>query len=162
MATVHLICGSIGAGKTTYAIALADRVRGVRFSVDEWMANLFLADRPEALSLAWAVERTARCETQIWAVADQVLARGMDVVFDVGLSKRQHRDRFRMRAGQVGAESKLHYIDVDSQTRRTRVRLRNDVGQPSFVVTDAMFDWMEKWFEVPDDDELFGAMIVCS
>ena len=93
MATVHLICGSTGAGKTTYAIALADRVKGVRFSIDEWMTNLFLPDRPAELTLAWAVERTARSETQIWAVADQILARATDVVLDVGLSKRQHRDR---------------------------------------------------------------------
>jgi predicted kinase len=165
MATVHLICGSTGAGKTTYAIALADRVKGVRFSLDEWMANLFLADRPEQLSLAWAVERTARCEMQIWAVADQLLARGIDVVLDVGLSKREHRDHFRTRAAQVGAQSKLHFLDVDPQTRRDRLRLRNEkpqIGHPSLQVTDAMFDWMERWFEAPDDDELFGAMIVCS
>jgi hypothetical protein len=25
-----------------------------------------------------------------------------------------------------------------------------------------MFDWLERWFEAPDDDELYGAMIVCS
>jgi predicted kinase len=164
MATVHLICGSTGAGKTTYAIALADRVKGVRFSIDEWMTNLFLPDRPAELTLAWAVERTARSETQIWAVADQILARATDVVLDVGLSKRQHRDRFRLRAGQVGAQSKLHYLDVDAQTRRERIHLRNgkETGQRSLVVTDAMFDWMERGFEAPDDDELYGAMIVCS
>jgi predicted kinase len=165
MPTVHLICGSTGAGKTTYAKALADRVRGVRFSIDEWMANLFLADRPEPLILAWAVERTARCEKQMWSAADQLLARGTDVVYDVGLSKREHRDRFRIRAGQVGAESKLHYLDIDIETRRERVRRRNEEmrGETSlFVVTDPMFDWMERWFEAPDDDELYGAMIVCS
>jgi predicted kinase len=165
MATVHLICGSTGAGKTTYAIALADRVRGVRFSADEWMANLFVPDRPQELTLAWAVERTARCEAQIWVVADQLLRRGVDVVLDVGLSKRQHRDRFRTRAAQVGAESKLHYLDVDAHTRRERVRLRNETPQaswPALIVTEAMFDWMEGSFEAPDDDELYQAMIVCS
>jgi predicted kinase len=165
MPTVHLICGSTGAGKTTYAKALADRVRGVRFSIDEWMASLFLADRPDPLILAWAVERTARCEKQMWAIADQLLARGTDVVYDVGLSKREHRDRFRARAGQVGAESKLHFLDIDAETRRERVRQRNEErrGEASFfVVTDPMFDWMERWFEAPDDDELYEAMIVCS
>jgi predicted kinase len=165
MPTVHLICGSTGAGKTTYAKALADRVRGVRFSIDEWMANLFVADRPDPLSLAWAVERTARCERQMWAAADQLLARGVDVVYDVGLSKREHRDRFRARAAQVGAETKLHYLDIDADTRRERVRRRNeDVANETsfFVITGPMFDWMERWFEAPDDDELYGAMIVCS
>ncbi|HZU85021.1 MAG TPA: ATP-binding protein [Polyangiaceae bacterium] len=163
MATVHLICGGTGAGKTTYAAALAQRLRAVRFSTDEWMAGLFMADRPEPLTFGWAVERTARCERQMWSVADQLLARGVDVVFDVGLSRREHRDRFRQRAREVGAEPKLHYLDVDTDTRRSRVRERN-TSRPatfSFEVTDAMFDWMERWFEAPTDDELYEAMIVC-
>jgi predicted kinase len=128
------------------------------------MVNLFLADRPEPLSLAWAVERTARCEAQMWAVADQLIARGVDVVFDAGLSKREHRDRFRQRAAQVGAEYKLHFLDVDVQTRRSRVQRRNAERQGTMAlqVTDAMFDWMERWFETPSDDELYEAMIVCS
>jgi predicted kinase len=164
MPTVHLVCGSTGAGKTTYAAVLADRVRGVRFSIDEWMANLFLPDRPEHLSLAWAVEHTARCERQMWTVADQIIGRGVAVVFDVGLSRREHRDRFRMRAAEAGAESKLHYLDVDEGTRRARVRRRNEerTGTFAFDVTDEMFDFMEKTFEPPDDDELYSAMIVCS
>jgi predicted kinase len=165
MATVHLICGSTGAGRTTYAMALADRVSGVRFSSDEWMAALFLADQPVQPSVTWAVERMARCEAQMWVVAEQLIARGVDAVFDVGLSKREHRDRFRTRAAQVGAASKLHYLDVDVETRRERVRRRNEEGRAPVsapLVTDAMFDWLERWFEAPDDDELYGAMIVCS
>jgi predicted kinase len=164
MPTVHLICGSTGAGKTTYAAALADRVQGVLFSIDQWMATLFLPDRPEPLSLEWAVERTARCEAQIWSLVDQLLVRGTDVVLDVGLSRRAHRDRFRQRALEVGAECKLHYLDVDVETRRTRVRRRNveRSGSYSFEVTDPMFEWMERWFEAPSDDELYDGMIVCS
>lgn len=165
MPTVHLICGSTGAGRTTYATALADRVKGVRFSGDDWMAALFLADQPAQPGMTWAVERMARCEAQMWVVAEQLIRRGIDAVFDVGLSNRDHRDRFRMRAAQVGAESKLHYLDVDVETRRERVRRRNEEARAAVsapLVTDAMFDWLEKRFEAPDDDELYGAMIVCS
>jgi predicted kinase len=164
MPTAHLICGSICAGKTTYAKALADRVGGIRFSADDWMVNLFLRDRPEPMSVAWAVERAARCELQMWSVADQLLGRRIDVIFDVGLFRREHRERFRARAAQAGAQSKLHYLDVDCETRRRRVRQRNQDGTTAapFIVTDAMFDWMDRSFEAPDDDELYGAMIVCS
>ena len=164
MPTAHLICGSVGSGKTTYARALAERVRGVCLSADEWMVNLFLSDRPEPMSIAWAVERTVRCEQQMWAIGDQLLSHRIDVVFDVGLSKREHRERFRARAAQAGADSKLHYLDVDSDTRRERVRERNKQAaqQAALIVTDAMFDWMDRSFEEPDEDELIGAMIVCS
>jgi predicted kinase len=163
MATVHFICGSTGAGKTTYAVALAQRAKAVRFTIDEWMANLFVADRPVPSTLQWALERTARCEAQMWAVADDLVARGIDVVFDIGLSRREHRDRFRARASQTAAAIKMHFLDVPRDTRRARIHARNAArsGPYAVEVSDEMFDWMEQWFEQPSDDELYGAMIVC-
>ena len=163
MAVVHFICGSTGAGKTTYAVALAARAKAIRFTFDEWMACLFVADRPATANLEWALERTARCEAQMWSIADPLVARGIDVVFDLGLSRREQRDRFRSRASQTAGSIKMHYLDVPRETRRARVRARNAqrTGGNSLEVTDAMFDWMEQWFELPSDDELYGAMIVC-
>jgi predicted kinase len=163
VASVHLVCGSTGAGKTTYAKALADRARGIRFSIDEWMANLFWADAPPAASFPWALERTGRCEAQMLAVAEQLVARGVDVVLDVGLARREHRDRLRFRALAMGAEVKMHYLDVDRDTRRARVQRRNTerTDTYAFHVTDEMFDYMESYFEPPSDDELYDAMIVC-
>jgi predicted kinase len=163
MAVVHFICGPTGAGKTTYAVALADRAKGIRFTIDEWMANLFVADSPPTANLEWALERTARCEAQMWSIAEPLIARGIDVVFDLGVSKRDHRDRFRARASQTAASIKMHYLDVPQETRRARVHARNAqrTGSRTFEVTDPMFDWMEQWFELPSDDELYGAMIVC-
>lgn len=157
---MHFICGSTGAGKTTYAAALAKRTKAVRFTIDDWMANLFVADRPGTPSLEWALERTARCEAQMWALADDLVARGIDVVFDIGMSRRDHRDRFRARASQTAASIKMHYLDVPRDVRKARVAARNAQAH-AYQVSEAMFDWMEQWFEPPSDDELYGAMIVC-
>jgi predicted kinase len=148
MPTVHFICGATGAGKTTYAIALAQRTKAVRFALDDWMAALFAGDRPVEPTLEWTLDRAARCEAAMWSVADQLVARGIDVVFDIGLARRDHRDRFRARASQTPAAIKMHYLDVPRETRRARVG-----------ISDAMFDSMEQWFEAPSDDELYGAMI---
>jgi predicted kinase len=163
MATVHFICGATGAGKTTYAIALAERANAVRFTIDEWMACLFVADRPDPPTLEWALDRTARCEAQMWSVADTLVARGIDVVFDLGLSTRDNRDQFRARASYTRADIKMHYLDVPRETRRARVLARGakPSGASSFALSEAMFDRMEHWFEPPTDDELYGAMIVC-
>src|SRR5580704_14472468 len=101
MPTVHLICGSTGAGKTTYANALSRRIKGIRFSIDEWIGTLFLPDRPAPSTLEWAVERMDRCERQMWTIADQLIARSVDIVFDWGLSTFAQRDRFRTRIAQT-------------------------------------------------------------
>jgi predicted kinase len=163
MPTVHLICGSTGAGKTTYSAALTQRVKGIRFSIDEWIGNLFLVDRPEPATLEWALARIDRCERQVWTLADQLIARSIDLVFDWGLSTFEQRDRFRARVAQTSATSKLHYLDVSRETRRARVLKRSEAAPEThlFEMTEAMFDAMEGLFEPPSDDELYGAMIVC-
>ncbi len=163
MPTVHLICGSTGAGKTTYATALAARTGGVRFSIDEWVANLFLPDRPSPGSVEWALPLIDRCERQIWTIVDQLIARRVDVVLDLGLSTHDQRDRLRTRVAQTAAESKLHYLDVSPATRLSRVLQRSRAERRSHVFdfTEAVFNAMEGLFEAPTDDELYGAMIVC-
>jgi predicted kinase len=144
-------------------MALAARTGALRFSMDEWMATLFWPDAPPAPTFSWALDRMARCETQMWALAEPLLARGVDVVFDIDLSRREHRDQLRYRALQLGAEAKLHYLDVAPDTRRSRVHQRNTerTGTYVFWVTDEMFNYMEGYFEPPSDDELYNAMIVC-
>jgi predicted kinase len=162
MPTVHLICGSTGAGKTTYAAAIAARIGAVRLSIDEWMATLFVTDRPDPPSVAWALERLERCERQMWLLAQQLIERDIDVVFDLGLSTRDQRERMRMLVAQTRAESKLHYLDVSVETRRSRVLQRGaQTRGQSFEISRPMFDAMESYFEPPTDDELYGAMIVC-
>ena len=59
--TLHFVCGPVGAGKTTYAIALAESTKAVRFTGDEWVARLFAKDRPDPCPLEWTLERAERC-----------------------------------------------------------------------------------------------------
>jgi len=127
------------------------------------MESLFSADRPEPHDYEWALERMARCEEPMWAAAAAILDLGTDVVFDVGLARRNDRDRWRMRALQTKGVPKLHYLDVDVETRRARVLRRNEQrgATYSLEVSDRMFDFMERWFEYPTEDELYDAMIVC-
>lgn len=162
MGNVHLVCGGLGAGKSTYAAVLAERAGGIVLSMDQWMATLFHPDRPPAHGFEWALERMLRCETQMWSVAEPLIAKGIIVVFDSGLPRLEDRDRWRWRALQCGGTPKLHYLDVDLETRRERVRARNVERGPtfSFEVSDAMFDYMEGFFEPPTDDELYEAMVV--
>ena len=159
MATVHIICGPIGAGKTTRAQQLARELPGVRFSLDEWIVTHFGKEMPEPMNIEWWTERADRCITLIWAMCRQLLALDVDVVLDCGAPSRAHREQWRELAREAGASVKLHVVTADPSVRRERVRARNR-GKPetfALTVTDAMFEGSEEWWEPPTAEELGDA-----
>ncbi|MFC3069054.1 AAA family ATPase [Phenylobacterium soli] len=163
-ATLHVIFGPSGAGKTTYANAFARRERAVVFILDEWMARLFGPDIPNPIEFEWMMERVQRCEAQIWSVAAGVLATGTSVIMDIGLMRRA--DRARVKEIAEGAELPLqfHYVDAPVETRRARVAERNTVRGENFAieVTPEMFEFVEGIFELPSPAELDGAIVSIS
>ena len=154
-ADLILVVGCTGAGKTTYALRLADELGGVRFSIDEWMTTLFWADSPQPLQFAWAMERVERCETQIFAVARQLAARGVPAVLDLGFTKKSHRDKFRALAAGAGLTAPVHFLDVPADERWFRVNRRNKERGETYAmdVDRQMFDFMETMWEPPGEDE---------
>jgi len=154
---IHLICGSTGAGKTTYARRLSDETRAVQFSIDQWMTALFWMDSPQPIEASWSMERVARCNDQIWTVAAQVAARGTPCVLDLGFSRFQERDRFAKLADAVGFSVQLHILDVPAEERWRRVEARNaekgETHQLQFAVTRDMFDFVETLWEPPGEAE---------
>ena len=157
---IHLICGSTGAGKTTYALRLSDRLEGIRFSIDEWMATLFWMDTPQPLNPAWSIERVERCQTQMWAVALQIAARNVPCVLDLGFSKTKSRTKIADLAKTAGLSVQLHFIDVPAEERWRRVETRNahkgETYQLGFDVTREMFDFVEGLWEPPTRAEMLA------
>ncbi len=159
-ASIHFICGSTGAGKTTYAIRLCDDLGAVRFSIDEWMTALFWMDAPQPTDPAWAIERVERCRDHIWRTALEVAGRGAPCVLEIGLVSAAIRARYAVLAREAGLPAQLHYLDVPADERWRRVHARNsreDAAQLSFPVTREMFDFVEIMWEPPTLDELAAA-----
>ncbi len=154
-ADLILIVGCTGAGKTTYARRLADELGGVRFSIDEWMTTLFWADSPQPIQFQWALERTHRCEAQIMSMVPQLAARGVPALLDLGFTKKDHRDRFRALAADLGLTAAVHFIDVPADERWFRVNRRNQQRGETFAmeVDKQMFDFMEGMWEPPLEAE---------
>lgn len=157
---IHLVCGPCGTGKTTYAIALAARLGGVRFSIDEWMTTLFWMDAPRPIEFAWAMERVNRCEAQIWSMALQVAGNGTAAVLDLGLLQRAHRRKLLDLAAAACLGATVHVLELPAAERWQRVERRNrEKGETySLQVTRELFDFVETMWEPPGDDE--GARVI--
>lgn len=141
-ATVYMICGQQGAGKTTLARALAHDLPAVRFSLDEWIVALFGEQLPGALSRAWWEKHAELCSGVIWSTCRQLLLVGVSVVLDFGFGSQAHRSEYFERAREAKVATKLYVVTADRGTRLERVRARNRHRPPTFalLVTDAMFD----------------------
>jgi predicted kinase len=164
LATVHIVFGPQGAGKTTYSRQLARESNATRFSIDEWMGELFGPDLARPIDFAWVMERVQRCERRIWATASEIAARGGTVVLDLGFMKVGDRLRFASLAESTGLATQLHFVSAPHDLRRSRVVARNKTKGDTFAfeVTPAMFDFMEKHFEPPTDAERSRAIVFSS
>jgi len=155
-AEIYLICGATGAGKSTYAESLANRVKGVRFSIDEWMERLHNKDKPETDLFTWFYERVQRNCAQMRDVAARLIELQTPVIFDCGLTNKTERDIFARWAAANNFSVALHFVDVPPDVRWQRVKRRNREQAETFQfeVTRDMFDFIESIWQAPDESEM--------
>jgi hypothetical protein len=147
MATLFLLVGLPGSGKTTLARQLARERGALVLSADEWMSRI--------VRDGWDAERRAAVQEVQFEIALEVLQIGGDVVLDFGLFHRQERDRYRARAVEHGALTKTLYLDVPRDELLRRLRARNANLPPhTFTVDEAHLDNCMGWFQPPTQDEL--------
>ena len=160
-ATLHVIFGPCGAGKTTCAHALARREGAVAFVLDEWGARLFGPDVQGPIDFGWMLERLGRCEALIWSTATAVLGAGTSVVLDIGAMRRADREQIRQIAQEKGLSLQWHFVDAPQAVRRARVAGRNTTKGETFVreVPPEMFDLIEGLYEAPESAELAGVVM---
>lgn len=153
---LHMIVGSTGAGKTTYSMKLETALPAVRFSIDEWMMDLFWADAPAELSFDWAYERVERCGKVIHETAARVSRANGQAVIDTAFTTANERQAFYDWATAANVPFHLHFIDVPQDVRWQRVLNRNaEKGAThAFDVDRGMFDFVENRWERPTADEL--------
>ena len=159
---IHLIVGNTGAGKTTYANELKKETKGVIFSIDKWNNTLFLPDKKPTDGLEWFLERIERAEKMIMDLVDQLENAKIDAILDLGLSKFEHREKFRKFAQLNSFKIITHFLDIPKETRLERVLKRNtEKGETfEFEVSKENFDFMETWFEKPTTKEMVGGIII--
>lgn len=147
MATLFLMCGLPGSGKTTRAKELEQAQAALRLTPDEWLVTLGLDPYDDA--------KRAAVEAQQWQVAARALELGVNVVLDFGVWSRIERDSFRTRAKALGAQTVLHFLDVPRDELRKRLKARNAaLPAGAFHVDESQLDSHFAWLERPTADEL--------
>jgi len=159
---IHLMVGNTGSGKTTYAMELKRKTHGIIFSIDKWNKILFLADQKPDDGLEWFLERIDRAEEMIMDLIHQLENSKTDSILDLGLSKFEHREKFRKFAESNRFQLKTHFLDIPKETRLERIMKRNrEKGATfEFQVSKENFDFMESWFEKPSEEEMDGGIII--
>lgn len=159
---IHLIVGNTGSGKTTYSNKLKEEVDGIIFSIDKWNNTLFIPDKKDKDGLQWFLERIERSESIITNLVLQLESIGADSILDLGLSKFEHREKFRNFAKTNSFKVKMHFLDISKETRQARIFQRNQEKGATFEfeVSQENFDFMETWFEKPTKTELKTGIVI--
>lgn len=155
MPRVNLIEGPVGAGKSTFALALALKTDGVHIALDEWFSTLFSPDRPAGDFVPWYIERKERLLGLIWIHSRRILASGRNVILELGLIQRKGRIEFCRKVLDGGFELEVYVLDAPREVRRERVQRRNSEKGSTFamVVPDVVFEMASNLWEPPDELE---------
>ena len=158
MATLHLMVGLPGSGKTTLARELEADYSALRLTVDEWHVRLFgmdVNDDSGEADFSTHNARHAALESLLWETAVKVLTLGVDVILDFGFWTRRERDELRARARNLGVGFKIHFADVSEELLLERIKARNrQLPSGTFhIPEDKLKEWI-RLFEAPLPDEL--------
>jgi predicted kinase len=147
---VYIICGFIGAGKTTFAKKLEKKTGAVRITKDEWSISLIGNDPTIARYDEW----DAKIIELSRDVAFHLVEKGIDVIIDEGFWEKEQRAKMKERIEALGAKEVLYYLDTPIETIRERVVGRNiNLTKESFKISREMLDNYLKCWQAPSEDE---------
>jgi predicted kinase len=147
---VYLICGFIGAGKTTFAKKLEEKTGAVRITKDEWSIR-FIGNDP-------AFDGYAEWDHKIIGLsrdfAFYLAGKGIDVIIDEGFWAKEERDEMKRKIAAVGAQAIMYYVATPIETIRERVAVRNNnLTKDSFMIDEEMLDSYLTGWQPPGEDE---------
>lgn len=149
-ATLYLMVGLPGSGKTTRARTIASACDALCLTPDEWILALYGNDLGR-------MERDAvrdPIEALQWQVAERALALGCSVILDWGLWSRAERAAYRKEAEALGATVRVIYLDAPIDELWSRIAGRAESAAGTLQITRSDLEEWATWFEPPGEEEL--------
>jgi predicted kinase len=146
-ATLHMLMGLPGSGKTTLGKLLEEVTDATYLSSDEYRLMLF--KKP-----CFSQEE----HDMLYATLDHnvlhLLEAGHDVIYDANLNRRHHRQEKYDLAEKYGSKIVLWWVQVPKQLARgRRVQQQDPRLMPEGETSERMFDRVASIIEAPDTSE---------
>jgi predicted kinase len=153
---LHILYGKAGAGKSTLCSQLALAPQTILIAQDHWMAELY----PEELqTVADYIRLVRRLRGAIGPHVSALLRLGVSVVLDWPANTAETRAWLRSLSEAAGAAHILHVLDVTDEVCLERLRVRNASGLHPYSVSDAEFEELSRYCELPAPVEGFNIVI---
>ena len=152
-ATLYLICGRIGAGKSTLGRELAARPSTLLIVMDEWMSVLFPRENNTIDDFAIL---SGRLRSIMGPHIVNILRQNVSIVLDFPANTVKWRAWMRSLIDEAGVAHELHFLDIPDSICKERLRGRNQDGQHPYQVDEATYDLFMSYFVPPAPDEGFN------
>lgn len=152
-AMVHLLCGKICSGKTTYAKLLAKEHPAVILSCDEVALTLFGSDLGQRHD-----EVLAKVRCYLLKKAAETARAGADVILDWGFWSEQDRRETTAYFENAKVPVRWHYISVSEEVWQRNIERRNaavTAGRSTDYYVDAgLLSKLNARFEPPRREDM--------
>lgn len=147
MATLYMMFGYAGAGKTTTAQVIHELTGAAHISSDAIRSALF--PKP-----TFSEQEHKELYEYLDATTRDLLKTGHDVIYDANLNRRQHRQDKYAICRQTGAQPVLLWIDTPRDTAKERsADMSRQHLWPTDVTPEQLFERVAVAIEEPGDDE---------
>ena len=155
-ASLHLLCGKAGAGKSTLARALAAEHQAVLIAEDVWLVRLYGPMKTFDDYRTYS----QRARSVVGPLVVDLLRLGQTVVLDHPATNRSSRSWLRSLFESANAPHVLHHLAIPDEVCLQRIEERNkERPEGSYHLTKADFDHVSGFFEAPEESEGFKILV---
>lgn len=147
MTEIHLICGFMGFGKTTYAKKLEQTLPAIRFTHDEIMQQRYGRTPDNFHEQYKLVDDFIRQETS------KLIETGKNVILDYGFWNKDIRKQYYEWAKSLTPNVFFHAVTCDIETAKTRVLARTSENKDALYIDENCFDSRLSQYEPLTEEE---------